>query len=369
MAEGKIFLHEPSFLGRERDYLLDTLDSRVVSTIGEYVGRLEKKLARRAGTKHAVVMSSGTSALQLSLKLAGVRQGEEVITQALTYVATVNPITYEGGIPVFLDVDRDTMGLSPKALRMFIEEFCEDWGDGLQNKRTGRRIAACMPMHTFGYPCRIDEIEAICEDYGIPLIEDAAEAIGSRYKGQSLGSFGLMGTFSFNGNKTITAGGGGAIVTDNEARATMARHLSTQAKVSHPWESEHDHIGYNYRMPNLNAALALGQLEQLTEILKAKRKLAKSYQRFWAKNGYEFIGEVEGAKANHWLNAILLPDLHGRNSFLEAAHKQKIECRPIWKLISELPMYQHCETDSLENSRYLQERVVALPSSVPAPAL
>ncbi len=365
-SKERVYLHEPLFAGRELAYLKETLDSKVVSTVGSLVSKFEEDLAKAVEAQHTIALSSGTSALHLSLKLAGLKPGEEVITQGLTYVATVNPITYEGGVPVFLDVDCDTMGLSPIALRMFVEEFCENWGDGLKNKRTGRRIAACMPMHTYGYPCRIEEIASICEEYGIPLIEDAAEAIGSSYNGRHLGTFGLMGAYSFNGNKTIASGGGGAIVTDREALATMARHLSTQAKLSNSWESDHDHIGYNYRMPNLNAALALAQLEKLEDILKAKRNLANEYQELFKKQGLDFVQEIEGANANRWLNAIILSDKDARDAFLQSAHDQNIECRPLWKLMSDLPMYKDCETDGLENSRYLQERVVALPSSVPS---
>ncbi len=374
-SKNQVYLHEPLFAGRELAYLKETLDSKVVSTVGSLVSKFEEDLAKAVDVQHTIALSSGTSALHLALKLAGVTPGDEVITQALTYVATVNPITYEGGVPVFVDVDRDTMGLSPVALRMFVEEFCEvptpdsyrdiGRGEGLRNKRTGRRIAACMPMHTFGYPCRIEEISAICEEYNIPLIEDAAEAIGSSYNGRHLGTFGLLGAYSFNGNKTITSGGGGAIVTDREALATMARHLSTQAKVADSWESDHDHVGYNTRMPNLNAALALAQLEKLDDILTAKRNLANEYQELFKKQGLDFVQEIDGARANHWLNAIILSDKAERDAFLQSARDQNIECRPLWKLMSDLPMYKDCETDGLENSRYLQERVVALPSSVP----
>ncbi|MEM9327474.1 MAG: LegC family aminotransferase [Bacteroidota bacterium] len=361
----RVYLHEPSFKDKEREYLLDALDSKIVSTVGPYAQRLEAQLAVYTGAQHAVALNSGTSALHLSLKLAGLKPGEEVITQALTYVATVNPISYEGGIPLFLDVDKDTMGLSPAALKMFIEEFCEDFGNGLHNKRTGRRIAACMPMHTFGYPCRIDEIQSICEAYGVPLVEDAAEAIGSSYNGRWLGTYGMVGAYSFNGNKTITSGGGGALITENERLAKQARHLSSQAKVPHAWESYHDAIGQNTRMPSLNAALACAQLERLDEMLRAKRELSEEYQQVFRGNQLGFVKEIEGASANHWLNAIILRDKSARNEFLEAASAKAIECRPLWQLMSDLPMYSHCEADSLEHSRYLQERVVALPSSVP----
>lgn len=357
-----ITLHEPVFIGKEREYVIDAIDSTFVSSVGVYVNRFEEMMASITGAKYAIAIVNGTNALHLALLLAGVKQQEEVISQALTFIATANAISYIGATPVFIDVDKDTMGMSPKALSDFLEARAELRSDGAYNKKTGKRIAACVPMHTFGLPCRIDEISAICERWKIELVEDSAESLGSYYKNKHTGVFGTVGVFSFNGNKTVTCGGGGAIITNDEALAKQAKHLSTQAKVPHKWDFVHDEIGYNYRMPNLNAALACAQLEQLDLFIENKRELASAYRSFLENTEIEFVTEPLNAKANYWLNAIVLSDLSERNKFLEYANANGVMTRPVWELMNRLPMFQHCETDELTNSKWLADRVVNIPS-------
>jgi len=357
-------LHEPRFSELDKELVLDAIDSTFVSSVGAYVDRFENEIADYLGVKRAVVTVNGTSALQVALRLVGVQSGDEVLTQALSFVATANSIAYNGADPVFLDVDRDTMGLSPYAVRLFLEEHAEKRDGGVYNKDTGKRISALVPMHTFGHPVRIEELCSLADDWGIPVVEDAAEALGSTVQGKPCGTFGQVGVFSFNGNKTITCGGGGAIVTNDEALADHAKHLTTTAKVPHCWEFEHDEIGYNYRMPNLNAALACAQLKQLDRILADKRELAGAYREFfktidWA----EYVDEPAECKSNFWLNAIILNDAQLRNQFLEISNASGIMTRPIWKLMNELEMYSHCQCGPLENSQWLESRVVNLPSS------
>ena len=315
------------------------------------------------GAKYAIATSNGTIALHLALVTAGVKHGDEVITQPLTFVATANAISHANGTPVFVDVDRDTMGMSPAALRSFLEQNAEKKSGVAINRNTGKKIAACVPMHTFGFPCRIDEIAAVCNEWNIALIEDAAESLGSSYKGQHTGTFGLMGTFSFNGNKTVTCGGGGALVTNDKELADKARHLSTTAKVPHPYEFVHDSVGYNYRMPNLNAALACAQLEQLQEILNNKRELAEIYDGYFAGSNISFVKEIEHATANFWLNTVVLESKEARDGFLKESNGSKVMTRPIWQLMNKLEMYKHCQADGLENSLWLEDRVVNIPSS------
>jgi aminotransferase in exopolysaccharide biosynthesis len=359
-------LHEPLFIGNERKYVLDAIDSTFVSSVGEYVNRFEKMMADVAGTKYAIAIVNGTAALHISLVLAEVKQEDEVLTQALTFIATANAISYVGAKPVFIDVDKETLGMSPKKLLAFLEEFGEKRKDGFTyNKFSGKRIKACVPMHTFGFPCKIDELVLICEKWNIILIEDAAESIGSYYKGKHTGSFGLMGTFSFNGNKTITCGGGGAVVTNDENIAKLAKHLTTQAKVPHAWEFAHDHIGYNYRMPNLNAAFAFAQLEQLRTFTGKKRKLAKDYQNYFEKNTeIEFIKEPENSESNYWLNCILLNNRTERDAFLSITNENGVMTRPVWKLMNKLPMFINCQNGGLAVSEFIEDRLVNIPSSV-----
>lgn len=361
--EGFVPLHAPYFGGNEKKYLADTIDSTFVSSVGAYVNRFEDMMAEITGAKYAVATTNGTVALQLALVVAGVKAGDEVITQPLTFIATANAIAHTNATPVFVDVDKDTMGMSPGALESFLEENATVKNGAAYNKTTGKRIAACIPMHTFGFPCRIDRIAEICSRWHIALVEDAAESLGSYYNGQHTGTFGLLGTFSFNGNKTVTCGGGGAIVTNDEALAKHAKHISTTAKIPHPWEFAHDEIGYNFRLPNLNAALACAQLEQLDVILENKRATAALYNEYFKATDIGFVSEMEGSKANYWLNCVVLNGIEERNAFLEATNGAAVMTRPIWKLTNKLDIYKHCQCGDLSNSLWLEDRIVNIPSS------
>lgn len=363
-TESFITLHEPRFIGNEKKYLNECIDSTFVSSVGKFVDQFEAEFARMVGAKYAVATVNGTAALHISLILAGVEREDEVITQALTFIATANAISYIGAKPIFLDVDLDTMGLSPKALRDFLEKHCVITDGKCLNRSTGKRVKACVPMHTFGHPCRIDELKAICDEWHIALVEDAAESLGSTYKEKHTGTFGCVGAFSFNGNKIITSGGGGVIVTDDEVLAKRAKHITTTAKVPHKWEYVHDEIGYNYRLPNLNAALLCAQLEQLESFLENKRMLAAEYKQFFTSQNIRFVEEPADAKSNYWLNAILLEDAGARDTFLEYTNGNAVMTRPIWALMNKLEMFKECQCDKLENSLFLEERVVNIPSSV-----
>lgn len=363
--EGFIPLHAPHFSGNEKKYLNETIDSTFVSSVGAFVNRFEEEIAKYTGAKYAVACVNGTNALHIALLVNNVQPKDEVLSQALTFIATANAISYANAVPVFIDVDKDTLGMSPKALQTFLENNTEKKPDGFTyNKTSGRRIKACVPMHTFGLPLRIDEIVAICDEWNISLIEDAAESLGSYYKGIHTGRFGAIGTFSFNGNKTITCGGGGALITDDEAIAKHAKHLTTQAKVPHAWRFMHDEIGYNYRMPNLNAALACAQLEQLDSFLENKRALANLYKDFFSKTTVQFVEEIENAKANYWLNVVLLENKETQENFLKITNENGIMTRPVWDLMHTLPMFANCQQDGLECSKWLADRVVNIPSSV-----
>jgi perosamine synthetase len=362
--QDQIPLHVPYFGGNEKKYLLDTIDSTFVSSIGAYVDKFEDLICEITGARHAVAAVNGTNALHLAMVVCGTKQGDEVLTQALTFIATCNAISYTGAKPVFIDVDKDTMGMSPSALSNFLEMNAEKREDGFTyNKNTGRKISTCLPMHTFGIPLRIDEIATICASWNIVLIEDSAESLGSFFYGKHTGTIGKASAFSFNGNKTVTCGGGGVVITNDSELAKKAKHLSTQAKVAHPWEFYHDETGYNYRMPNLNAALACAQLEQLPVFLENKRNLAHQYQAFFEQMDITTQREMPGSKANYWLNAIILGDVEERNSFLEYSNANGVVTRPIWQLMNRLPMFSGCEQDSLENSSWLADRVVNIPSS------
>ncbi len=362
-------LHHPAFTGNEGSYLLETLESNLVSSIGPYVSEFEEQIACYTGAARAVATTSGTSALHMALLLAGVRAGEEVISQALTFVATCNAISYLGARPVFVDVDADTLGMSPVALRNWLDANTVIREGRCVNRRTGARIAACVPMHSFGLPCRIMEIAEICSDFGIVLIEDAAEALGSYAGDRHTGTIGKIGILSFNGNKIITTGGGGMILTDDEALADRAKHLTTTAKVPHPWQTYHDAVGYNYRMPNLNAALGCAQMERLPEILKIKAEIAGRYRDFCAELDLHFIKPLCGMTTNNWLNAVRFEDREARDEFLEATNSCGVMTRPVWRLMHELSPFANCEHDGLANSVWLSARVVNLPSSVPAAQL
>ncbi|MFB2118244.1 LegC family aminotransferase [Parapedobacter sp. 2B3] len=357
-------LHEPRFRGNERKYVLETIESTFVSSVGAYVDQFERMMETITETRKATAVVNGTSALQVALQLAGVQQGDEVITQALTFVATANAIVYNGAYPVFLDVDLDTMGLSPKAIADFLDLHGDLREDGCYNRLSGRRIAACVPMHTFGFPVHLDELMNVCEEWQIPVVEDAAESLGSSYHDKHTGAFGRLGVFSFNGNKTVTCGGGGAIVTNDEEFGLKAKHLTTTAKKPHPYEFYHDEVGYNFRMPNLNAALACAQLEQLEQFVERKRTLASDYASFFDGIGIKFRRELPSTKANYWLMCVELENKSVREEFLSFTNANKVMTRPIWQLMFRLPMYQHCFRDDQKNALFLEERIVNVPSSV-----
>jgi aminotransferase in exopolysaccharide biosynthesis len=361
--EGFIPLHAPYFGGNEKKYVLDTIESTFVSTVGAYVNRFEEMMKEITGARFAIATTNGTIALHLALLVAGVKTGDAVITQPLTFAATANAIAHAGALPVFVDVDRDTMGLSPVALKEWLNENATIKAGGCYIKTTGQRIAACAPMHTFGFPLRIEEVVAVCNAYHIPVVEDAAESLGSYVRTTHTGTFGLLGTFSFNGNKTVTSGGGGAVITNDERLGKLAKHLSTTAKVPHAYEFKHDMLGYNYRMPNLNAALACAQLEQLAVFLKNKRALACSYAGFFKDREEELISERQGTTANYWLNAVLFNNYEEQQAFLQYSNEQQVMTRPVWQLMNKLPMYQSCLTGPLDNAEWLEQRVVNIPSS------
>ena len=364
-GNGPVPLHRPLFEGNERRYLVECIDSNFVSSVGAKVTEFERSTAEFVGARHAVATVNGTAALHVALQLVGVERGDEVICQALTFIATCNALSYAGARPVFIDVDRDTLGLSPSALSRFLESEAEVRDGRCYNTRTGARIAACVPMHTFGHPVWIDELMSVCRDYSIPVVEDAAESLGSFVGQRHTGTHGRLATLSFNGNKVITTGGGGMIITDDEDLARRAKHLTTTAKVPHPYEFVHDEVGYNYRMPNLNAALGCAQLERLPEMLAAKREVAECYRERFAGSRFEFFAERDGTHANYWLNAIVVESLEERDALLQYTNSLGVMTRPIWRLMSSLPMYGDCQTDGLKVSKWLEQRVVNLPSSVP----
>ena len=335
----------------------------LLSTVGNFVDRFEEEIAKYTGAKYAVATVNGTSGLHISLILANVDKDSEVITQPITFVATCNAISYCGAVPIFIDVDKETMGLSPSALKSFLEKNTSVENNKCINNVTGKVIKACVPMHSYGHPCKIDKIKEICDEYHIFLIEDAAESIGSFYENKHTGTFGNLGVMSFNGNKIITAGGGGCIITNNKALAKKAKHLTTTAKVSHKWDFNHDMVGYNYRMPNLNAALLVAQLECLEKFVTNKRNLAKKYENFFKTLDYNFFTEPEGSKSNYWLNTIILNNKNKRDKFLEDTNSNGVMTRPMWILMNKLLMFKNAQSDNLKNSIWLEERIVNIPSS------
>jgi len=388
-------LHEPYFGGNEKKYVLDCIESTFVSSVGKYVERFEEMIRDFTGTKYAIATVNGTSALHIALKLAGVGQGDLVLTQPLTFIATCNAITYCGAEPIFVDIDPETLGMSPDSLELWlsantiiqddacylkevqestnlhelsqIEELQESFEVNSSKfvKICGlKKIAACVPMHTFGHPCKIDQIIEICNRYHIPVVEDAAESIGSYYKGKHTGTFGKLGILSFNGNKTITTGGGGMILTDDDQLGPLAKHITTTAKKAHPWKFEHDMIGYNYRLPNINAALGCAQMEMLPEILKNKRNTAQIYQSYFKTIAdIEFITEPKECISNYWLNAILLKNVEEREAFLEQTNSQKVMCRPAWILMNKLKMFNQCLKAEIPMSELIESKLVNIPSS------
>ena len=358
-------LSVPKFIGNEKKYLDDCIDTTFVSSVGQYVDRFEKDMAAYTGAKRAVVCVSGTNALHMAMMLAGVERDDEVLTQALTFIATCNAISYIGARPVCVDVDRSTMGLSPDAVKEWLFKNAEIRNGQCYNKNTNHRVKACVPMHTFGHPLRIEELAAICAEWHIELVEDAAESIGSKHKGVHTGLFGKVGALSFNGNKTITTGGGGMLLFMDEELGALAKHLTTQAKVPHRWEFRHDHIGYNYRMPNINAALGCAQLEHLDDFIADKRETAKAYAEFFKNvEGIDFFTEPENSFSNYWLNVVIMPDHDKQIEFLQETNDNGVMTRPIWELMIRLPMFEHCQHDDLKNTIWFADRVVNIPSSV-----
>jgi perosamine synthetase len=371
---GYIPLHSPVFKGNEKKYLEDCIDTTYVSSVGKYVDLFEEMVASYTGARKAVACVNGTNALHMALILSGVKQNEEVITQPLTFIATANAITYCEAHPVFLDVDIDTLGLSPAKLENWLKQNVvfkndqtsksENLNPQPYNKVSGRRISAIVPMHTFGHPCRIDEIVEIGEKYHIPVVEDAAESMGSWYKNRHTGTFGKIGVLSFNGNKIITTGGGGMLLFADIDLAKRCKHLTTQAKIPHEWEFSHDETGYNYRMPNINAALGCAQMENLKEYIEYKRKIAESYSAFFASNTEcKFFQEPDNSKSNYWLNSIFFKNRIERDSFLQYSNSQSVMCRPTWKLMNKLPMYIQSQSGDLTTAEKIADRLINIPSS------
>tara|TARA_R110002072_G_scaffold1598_8_gene13697 strand:- start:22202 stop:23359 length:1158 start_codon:yes stop_codon:yes gene_type:complete len=360
-------LHEPRFDADDKRYVSDCIESTFVSTVGEYVGEFENSLKEVVGVKNCVATVNGTAALHVALRVAGVGRDTEVLTQALTFVATCNAISYLGAAPVFIDINRASLSLCPKELRSFLENTVTiDSSTGLPiNNSTGRVISACVPMHTFGHSQDIEEIVGVCREFAIPVVEDAAESLGSTINGKPLGSFGDLAITSFNGNKIVTTGGGGAIFSNNDEMMERVRHLSTTGKLTHPWEYRHDDVAYNYRMPNLNAALGCAQLRRLEPYLKSKRELADAYRGFFRSSQLEFVDEPLGCRANFWLNAFLCRDLVERNFFLKQCNAAGVMTRPVWELMSDLPMFSSAQaTSDLSITRDIHSRLVNIPSSV-----
>jgi perosamine synthetase len=359
-------LHAPVFLGNEKKYLLDCIDTTFVSYVGKYVTKFEEMTAEFTRAKYAIAVVNGTAALQIALQIAGVEQGDEVITQPLTFVATANAIAHCGAKPVFVDVDLDTMGISPQKLDNWLSENTK-FNPALNkqiNKSTNRPVSAIVPMHTFGFPCKIDEIIEVANKYNIPVIEDSAESLGSYVSGRHTGTFGLAGILSYNGNKTITTGGGGMIITNDEEFAKKAEHITTTAKIPHRWEYVHDEVAYNYRLTNLNAAIGVAQMEEINKYLANKRETAEKYKELFESTEIKFFNELPNTKANFWLNTILLNSLEERNRFLEQTNDNGVMTRPIWRLMNKLEMYKNCQTGNLDNAEWFAERVVNIPSGV-----
>lgn len=357
-------LHEPKLGGREKELVAECIDSSYVSSLGEFVNQFESRISSYTGARYGVATVNGTCALHAALMAVGVGTEDEVLTQPLTFIATINAIAYCHASPVFIDVDRSTMGISPKALEDFLHRFAIKQGGTTVNRKTGRKIKACLPVHILGHPCRIDDIVQICDAYGIPVIEDSAEALGSLYRGKHAGCHGTLGIFSFNGNKIITAGGGGAVVTNDKQLAERIKHMTTTARVGHPFKFIHDMVGFNYRMPNLNAALLCGQMERLDDFVENKRDLARTYADFFSRHPMSFVMEPDHSRSNYWLNSVICQSRETRDAFLGELSENKIMARPLWELINGFDMYAGCQNDGLENARYLADRVVCLPSSV-----
>ncbi len=361
-----VALHEPEFRGNEWAYVKECLDTGWVSSLGKFVDTFEARLCEATGARHAVAIVNGTAALQVALQLVGVGDGDEVLTPALTFVGTANAVAHCGGVPHFVDSNTATLGMDAPALEAHLRAHAERTSAGVRNKATGRRIAAILPMHAFGHPVDLDALMQVGSRYGLPIVEDAAESIGSTYRGRHTGTFGKVGVLSFNGNKTITTGGGGAILTDDAGLARLGKHLTTTAKKPHRWEFVHDAVAFNYRLPNINAALGCAQLEQLGDLVRRKRRLAELYRRaFEGVEGLAFVSEPAGCHSNYWLNAVRLesPDLKARDALLGAANDAGYHCRPVWTLLHKLAMYRDCPRADLATAEALEASVINLPSS------
>ena len=356
-------LHEPKFFGNEKKYLSECIDSTFVSSVGKFVDQFESMICEFTGARYAVATVNGTAALHTALKLVGVDSGDEVITQPLSFIATCNAISYCNAKPVFVDVDLDSMGMSPESLQTFLSLNTRQELGNCINIVTGKKIAAVVPMHTFGLPCRIEKIEQICQEFNIPMVEDAAESLGSYCNGKHTGTFGKMGTLSFNGNKTITTGGGGMIITNDPDLAKRAKHITTTAKIAHPYEFIHDEVAYNYRLPNINAALGCAQMESLSSQLESKREIASEYGNFFSGTNLQFAKEIDGGRSNYWLNAIVLKDRPQRDLFLKNLNDAGVMSRPIWCLMNKLQMFSNCQVADLSHAIWLEDRVVNIPSS------
>lgn len=364
--DGMIALHEPEFAGNEWTRVKDCLDSTFVSSVGKYVDLLEAMLEEFTGAKYAVAVVNGTAALQVAIKLVGVGTGDEVIVPALSFVATANAVAHAGAVPHFVDSDHSTLGIDPVALADHLLRTAEPTLSGLRNRQTGCRIAAIVPMHTFGHPVAIDALLEVAGHFNLPVVEDAAESLGSTFHGKHTGTFGRMGVLSFNGNKIVTAGGGGAILTNDAELARNAKHLTTTAKRDHRWEFFHDQVAWNYRLPNLNAALGCAQMERLPDFLARKRELAESYQGAFSNlHGIAFVAEPPGCHSNYWLNTVRLdePDMNTRDQLLGVANEAGYQCRPSWTLLHRLPMYSGCQRAPLPVAERLDTSLINLPSS------
>lgn len=357
-------LHAPLFIGKEREYVLDSINSSFVSSVGQYVNQFENSIANYTQSPAAVVTVNGTSALHMALLLAGVTQGDYVLTQALSFVATANAICYCHASPVFIDVEKNTLGLSPVMVDAWLEEhaYLDDQGQ-CRKKSDHRPIRACVPMHTFGHPVNMDDLIAVCRRWHLWLVEDAAESLGSFYKEKHTGTLGDIGVLSFNGNKLLTTGGGGMILT-NSTLGKRAKHLTTTAKRAHAYEFYHDELGYNYRMPNLNAAIGCAQLEQLELFIASKRQLAARYDDFFAQTSLKFIREPANCRSNYWLNAVLCQSREERDELLKTTNEAGIMTRPIWQPLDTLPFFKGAPSDHLATTKWLSDRIVNLPSSV-----
>lgn len=356
-------LHAPIFQGNELSYVSETIQSTFVSSVGKFVDDFERKIESFTGTSKAVATVNGTAALHTALYMAGVKSGDYVITQALTFVATCNALYHMGAEPIFVDVSKVSLSLCPAALDNYLEEYATTNEDGCFHKSDQRRIGAVVPMHTFGHPAELDELVAVCQKWNILLVEDAAESLGSYYKGKHTGAIGEFGALSFNGNKIITTGGGGIVLCRDLAAGMRTKHITTTAKVPHPYEFFHDEPGFNYRLPNLNAALGCAQMESLPDFLQQKRKVAHCYRDYFSDSEFHFVTEPGYAQSNYWLNAVICPDQQSRDQLLKVTNDNGVMTRPIWKLMHRLPMFQHAHRDSLTVSEWLEGHLINLPSS------